>query len=197
MTVPPLDDSDCSLSEVCLLVRSFGAKLCSPATRKPVRQGCHCIAGCSCELLKPGLLIFGEGGNLHSIPVRQICYSMCCCCCCCCCWMIADDPFSHSPVLSSDAAARNPQQAVKQYWAADFSCPRRDPAIVRRQAQAACTLTSMSLTLLSQQHGCVVVNFTTVTLALTYKLAWAAGGQPNKAVSSKVGAPEVAYQLCH
>jgi len=68
---------------------------------------------------------------------------------------------------------------------------------VRRQEQAARTLTSMPLTLLSQHHECVVVKVDIATLALTYKLAWATCGQPNMAVSSKIGAPEVAYQLCH
>jgi len=62
-------------------------------------------------LLKPCLLVFGQEGNLHSVPVRKNEYSMCCCCC-----MIADDPCSHSLTLSSDAEARKPQQAVKQYW---------------------------------------------------------------------------------
>ncbi len=55
----------------------------------------------------------------------------------------------------------------------------------------------MPLTLLSQHHECVVVKVDIATLALTYKLAWATCGQPNMAVSSKIGAPEVAYQLCH
>ena len=116
-------------------------------------------------------------------------------CCCCCCWMNADEPCSHSPVLMINAEGRNPQQAVNrttvlQTFNALAPCNSTE-------ASTSSTLTSISLTLLSQYHWCVVFKVNAATLALTYKLAWAACGQPNMAVSSKDGAPEAAYQLCH